>query len=302
MKICIIGGTGHIGMHLVRMFQEEGWSVVTVTSGRHPIPEGVTSVIRPYVRGDAEWGNVLREIGADVVVDILGTDVPSTYEAVKGTSRHLIACGSLWMYGEPKGVPTPEVTQGPCEFAGYALRYAELQEVLGRAQRDGVPFTAIMPPNICGPGKIPLEGMGGRSLDVHKAHQAGQPVPLPELGAVLIGPCDAEDVARGFFLSALQPQAAAGEIFNVGSAYALTARRFVEVYGEIYGSTIPIEWMSWKTYAEEISPDPGSNYHFRGHMCPDISKIRSALGYAPRYTPEETMARAVDWMRREGMI
>ena len=127
-------------------------------------------------------------------------------------------------------------------------------------------------------------------------------MPLPELGAVLIGPCDAEDVARGFFLSALQPEASAGEIFNVGSAYALTARRFVEVYGEIYGSTIPIEWMSWKTYAEEISPDPGSNYHFRGHMCPDISKIRSALGYAPRHTPEETMARAVDWMRREGMM
>ena len=69
-------------MHLVQMFQEEGWSVMTVTS-----------VIRPYVRGDAEWGNVLREIGADVVVDILGADVPLTYEAVKGVSRHLIACG-----------------------------------------------------------------------------------------------------------------------------------------------------------------------------------------------------------------
>lgn len=302
MKVCIVGGTGHIGMHLVRMFQEAGWSVVTVTSGRRPIPEGATSVICSYIRGDVAWGKMLQEIAADVVVDILGTDVPLTYEAVKGTSRHLIACGSLWMYGEPRVVPTPEATQSPCEFAGYATRYAELQEVLDRARRDGVAFTAIMPPNICGPGKIPLEGMGGRSLKVHQAHQAGQPVSLPEPGAVLIGPCDAEDVARGFFLAALQPKAAAGEIFNVGSAYALTARRFVEVYGEIYGSTIPMEWVSWKTYAEEISPDPGSNYHFRGHMCPDISKIRFELGYAPRYTPEETMERAVAWMRREEMI
>ena len=302
MKVCIIGGTGHIGMNLVRMFREEEWSVVTVTSGRNPIPDGVTSVIQPYGRGDAEWGEVLREIGADVVVDILGADVPSTYEAVKGTSRHLIACGSLWMYGEPKVVSTPETTQGPCEFEGYATRYAELQEVVDRSRRDGMPFTAIMPPNICGPGKIPLDGMGGRSAEVHKAHRKGQPVPLPEPGAVLIGPCDAEDVARGFFLAALQPEAAAGEIFNVGSAYALTATRFVEVYGEIYGSTIPIEWVSWKTYAEEVSPDPGANYHFRAHMCPDISKIRSALGYTPRYTPEETMERAVAWMRREGMI
>ena len=301
MKVCIIGGTGHIGMNLVQMFREEGWSVVTVTSGSRPIPEGVTSVIQPYGRGDAEWGDVLREIGADVVVDILGTDVPSTCEAVKGTSRHLIACGSLWMFGEPKAVPTPETTQSPCGFEGYATRYAELQEVVDRSRRDGMPFTPIMPPNICGPGKIPLDGMGGRSPEVHKAHRKGRPVRLPEPGAVLIGPCDAEDVARGFFVAALQPQAA-GELFNVGSAYALTATRSVEVYGEIYGSTIPIEWVSWKAYSEEISPDSGANYHLRAHMCPDISKIRSALGYTPRYTPEGTMDRAVTWMRGEGMI
>jgi nucleoside-diphosphate-sugar epimerase len=37
-------------------------------------------------------------------------------------------------------------------------------------------------------------------------------------------------------------------------------------------------------------------------MCPDLTKITTRLGYAPRYTPEETLARAVDWMRQQGMI
>lgn len=36
-------------------------------------------------------------------------------------------------------------------------------------------------------------------------------------------------------------------------------------------------------------------------MCPDISKIRK-LGYEPRYTPEESMERAVAWMRDRGMV
>jgi len=302
MKVCIVGGTGHIGANLVRMFRDENWSVVTVSSGRRPIPEGAASVVHSYRRGDPEWAGVLRAISADVVVDLLGADVPATYEAVKGSARHLIACGSIWMFGEPRVVPTPEVTQSPCEFDAYATRYAELQEVNARSRRDGMPFSAIMPPNICGPGKIPLDALGGRSAEMHRAHSKGEPVTLPAPGNTLIGPCDAEDVARGFLLAALQPEAAAGEIFNVGSAYALTASRFVAVYSETYGSTIPIEWVSWETYSEEISPNPGANFHFRAHMCPDISKIRSKLGYAPRYTPEETMARAVTWMRDEGIV
>jgi nucleoside-diphosphate-sugar epimerase len=32
-------------------------------------------------------------------------------------------------------------------------------------------------------------------------------------------------------------------------------------------------------------------------MLPDISKIRARLGYEPHYTPEQTLERAVDWMK-----
>lgn len=307
MKVCIIGGTGHIGKHLTPMFVREGDETIVITTGRTSVPQSglwakVQTVKQHYIRGNQEWAERLRSLEAEVVVDILGTDLPMTYEAVKGVCRHLIACGSLWMFGEPKIVPTPEVTQEPCIFTGYAQRYQELFEVKEKAKRDGLAFTAIMPPNICGPGKIPLEAMGGRSLDVHKAHQQGNPVPLPEPGTTLIGPCDAEDVARGFFLAAKQTDQAADEVFNVGSSYALPAWRFVEIYAGIYGSTIPINWMSWQEYVEKVSPDPGANYHFKAHMCPDISKISAKLGYDPRYTPEVTMARAVNWMREERLV
>jgi nucleoside-diphosphate-sugar epimerase len=37
-------------------------------------------------------------------------------------------------------------------------------------------------------------------------------------------------------------------------------------------------------------------------MCPSIKKISEKLGYKPSYTPEETMERAVNWMRENGMI
>ena len=37
-------------------------------------------------------------------------------------------------------------------------------------------------------------------------------------------------------------------------------------------------------------------------MQPDISKARKLLGYAPKYTPKQTLERAVNWMRGEGLI
>jgi nucleoside-diphosphate-sugar epimerase len=206
------------------------------------------------------------------------------------------------MFGLPHVVPTPEVTQAPCIFDGYAERYRQMLETRDRAVADGIAFTAIMPPNICGPGKVPLDAHGDRSVEVHRAHRRGAPVTLPEPGNVLIGPCDAEDVALGFFLAVQKPQAAAGQVFNVGSAYALTALQFVETYAAIYGSRIPIRWVSWETFEKDVMPEVGAHWHFKANMCPDISSIRTRLGYQPAFTPEQTMERAVRWMVERGVL
>jgi nucleoside-diphosphate-sugar epimerase len=307
MKVCVIGGSGHIGKNLVEMLVGDGHQVSIVTRGRTAIPSGgkwdkVTVIKREYRRDDEEWARFIRATAAEVMIDIPGTDVPATYDAAKQKCRHFIACGSVWMFGEPRVVPTPEETQTLCPFEGYAIRYRELHETRDKAARDGMAFTAIMPPNICGPYQIPLEGRGGRSIEVHKSHMRGEPVPLPEPGNTLIGPCDAEDVAQGFFLALQQRDAAAGEIFNVGSAYALTALQFIETYAQIYRVKIPIEWHTWADYSTKVLPDLGANFHFKAHMCPDLTKIAARLGYRPRYTPEETMSRAVSWMRSGGLL
>ena len=171
-----------------------------------------------------------------------------------------------------------------------------------RCRKDGVAFTAILPPNICGPGKVPLELHGGRDPEVHRAHARGEPVTLFRGCNTLVGPCDPEDVAQGFRRALENPQAAAGEMFNVGSAYALTAGQLVELFGEIHGVTIPVRWVSLEEFCRDVMPDPGASNHFLYHMCPDTTKIRGKLAYRPRYTPEESMRRAGEWMRREGLV
>ncbi len=309
MKTLVIGGTGHIGKFLVQMLLEDGQEVIVQSSGRTPVPVApngarVKYVGMPYAESlqNGSLLELLQNEQPQAVVDILQGQNAGVYHACRQAGvAQLVVCGSVWMFGRPKVVPTPAVAQTDCPFDGYAQRYAEMLAVLALAAQDGFAFTAIMPPNICGPGKIPLDGWGGRSLEAHRAHQRGEEVVLPDPGTNLVGPCDAEDVAQAFFLAVKHPEAA-GEIYNVGSAYALTSERFIATYGEIYGSSIPIRYVAPDVYAREILPDVGANFHFLAHMCPDIFRTALRLGYAPRYTPEQTMERAVRWMYEEGLL
>jgi nucleoside-diphosphate-sugar epimerase len=309
MKVVVIGGTGHIASHLVPMLAAEQIEVVVIARGKtQPAAEHGSDRVRTvqgeYRANDPQWSAVLREAAdnADTVIDLLGVDLAATFETVTDRCGHVIACGSTWMLGMPRRVPCPAVPQGQAFGEAYQRRWEVIQRLLAASGRTGPSFTAILPPNICGPGKIPLETRGGRSIDVHRELSRGAPVKLPAGADALLGPCDAEDVARGFFLALTQVARAAGRAFSVGSAHALTSSEFVAVYAELYGVRIPIERIPWEPFCRDVAPDPGARFHFEAHMCPDISEARQVLGYEPRFTPAQTMRRAVDWMRQRNLI
>lgn len=298
MKILIIGGTGHVASFLVPMLQEAGHEVVIGSRNKKPIPQRVKAV---YCDGNnIDSLTPLVNEGFEVVIDFPGTAY-NVFQVFKETASHVIACGSLWMYGYPKIVPTPELTQDKCMFEGYARRYQEILQMIEDSGKKKAVFTAIMPPNICGPYKIPLETMGGRNIEVHKQLQKGEKVYLPDGPEVLIGPCDAKDIARLFYLAVENREQSAGQIFNVGSKNSVTASEFVKIYAEIYGVDIPIEKVSWEKY-KQINPNISAYWHFYAHMLPDISKAQERLQYAPRYNVKETMTRAVEWMFEQKLL
>ncbi len=307
MRICVIGGTGHIGGVLVPLLVDAGHAVSVITRGKTPVPgdevwKDVALLEGEYRRRDEKWHRFIREIRADVLIDLLGIEAPGVYHELKSVTEHFIVCGSFWMYGQPKEVPTPEEMQNPCEFEAYATRYREILGLLNQAAHDGVAFTAIMPSNICGPGKIPLDCRGGRDIDTHRSHARGEPVQLPHGCNTLVAPCDVEDLARAFLLSVHQRETAAGELFNVGPPYALTMEKFIETYATIYRTEIPLAFVPWDEFLHQLLPDLSANYHFRAHMAPDIAKIRAKLGFMPQFTPEESMERAVNWMRDHALL
>lgn len=301
MKILIIGGTGHVGAFLTQILIAQGHDVVIASRG-HTAPPTHASIEGAHFvtcdSGDIASLTALSESEHfDAVVDFPGT-AWNVWNVFKDKAHHVIACGSMWMFGCPKVVPTPEQTQGPCMFDIYEVRYAQIGQMLCESLSHHAAFSAIMPPNISGPGRMPLDSLGGRSADVHHAGMRGETVYLPDGPEALICPCDAYDLASLFALAINDRTHAAGQIFNGGTEQALTATQFVNTLAEIYGTRIPIEYVSWEQYKNEISPSIGYWWHFYAHMCPDISKAKTLLGYRPRYTSQEAMRRAVEWAKR----
>lgn len=306
MRATVIGGTGHIGRFLVGQLVEDGCSVTVVSSGRSPLPrepgwDKVRHVTAKY-DGGPEWRRLMAELKPDLLVDIIQADLAGTYDAVLGVAKHYIVCGSVWMLGAPDVIPAPERFFGDALSPGYHRRLIIIQETLARSKAAGLPLTAVFPPNICGPGKIPLDTVGGRDVEVHRALAAGRPVMLPEGINTLIAPCDASDVAQVFRLAARRRDAAAGQIFNAGPPYAVTIPRLVEIFGEIHGVRIPIDWITAERFYKEVAPTTGQAAHFRYHMCPDTAKAAGLLGYRPRFTCEETLCRAIAWMKEQKLL
>ncbi|MBQ8295757.1 MAG: NAD(P)-dependent oxidoreductase [Clostridia bacterium] len=304
MKVLIIGGTGHVGTYLTRKLVANGHDVYVGTRGN--TQKGQTEYFQGAKcifcnAGDRESLQALKEYHFDTIVEFPGLAY-NVWQELEGSVSHIVACGSLWMFGYPHKVPTPEVLQERCFYEGYAVRFDQIQEMQAASGRAGTVFTAIMPPNICGAGKIPLDQYGWRELKYHREMAEGKTVYIPDGPECLISPCDAEDIASLFALAMENREKAAGQLFNAGSDYALTISEYIQAYADIYGVEIPVERVSWDRYIKEINPAQGAWWHFYAHMAPDITKAKTLLGYQPKYTPEQTMRRAVEWMKAEGLL
>ena len=308
-SVLVIGGYGHIGRFLVPRLVDAGWVVTVLTRGNQPLPDSPAwqGLRHRHITGDYQklteqhgWARIIDDVAPSAIIDILGRDTPAIVAAGPAGVRQVIVCGSVWMYGPPRQIPTPERTQGPFPFEFYRIRYRHIQELLAAA--SGPAVTAVMPSNIAGPGKIPLDPYGSRELAIHKAMHSGLEIVLPHDGQMLVGPTDAEDIAEVFALALDEVDKSAGRMFNAAAAYALTYADLVTTYSRIYGVEIPVRAVDWDEFDLIVRPDPVQRYHHEAHMCADITAARRILGYEPKYTPEAALQRAVEWMRSKEMI
>ena len=318
MKILIMGGTGFVGPRVVELLVEEGHGVAVFHRGRTvaDLPVGVEHILGDRERlGDST--DEFRRFSPEVVVDVapmLEEHARAVMETFGGLAVRVVAVSSgdvYRAYGRLTGLepgppdPVPLTEDAPLRERLYPyraeepraaddpLRWADEYEkiLVERAVMGdpGLPGTVLRFPAVYGPGD------GQRRLFPYlKRMDDGRP-------AILLGEGMArwrwtrwhvENVAAAVALAATDERAA-GRVYNVGEAEALTEAGWVGAIGGAAG---------WDGEVVSVPEDRLPGHLSMGldtsqHLFTDTSRIREELGYEEPVPREEALRRSIRWER-----
>lgn len=181
-------------------------------------------------------------------------------------------------------VPTPE-TKAPALASVYALsKYDQERLCLMVGAAYGIPTAALRFFNVYGPHQALSNPYTGVLAIFASRYLNDRPPLIFEDGYQKRDFVNVRDVARACRL-ALEAEAAAGDVFNVGSGQAYTVLEIAERMAKTLGKT-------------RITPEITGDYRVGDirHCFADIAKARAVLGYEPQVEFEEGLAELAEWL------
>ena len=315
MRVLVIGGTGHIGTHLIPRLVSGGCEVICASRGeREPYLSGNAwkqvrrvAIDRTREEEAGTFGERIAELDPDVVIDLICFKPESArhlVEALRGRIGHFLHCGTIWVHGPSVEAPTTE-EQPRRPFGEYGIRKAAIEEYLLReARTNGFPATVLHPGHIVGPGWAPINPAGNRNLEVFERLGAGREVCLPNAGLETVHHVHADDVAQSFTRAMARRSAAVGECFHVVSEAALTLRGYAERMAQWFGQTAWLTFLPFEEWKQTVSEqDAAMSWDHIAHSpCCSIRKARRLIEYQPRYSSLEAVQESVSWLMEHGKL
>ncbi|WP_414500384.1 NAD-dependent epimerase/dehydratase family protein [Zymobacter sp. IVIA_12111.31 C1] len=314
-RIVVIGGSGHVGSYLMPMLVELGHDVINVSRGalnpyhQHHAWSHIKNVRidRRKEEKDGNFGHLIANLEADIVVDMISFDLASTQQIVKalyGRVEHYLFCSSIWVYGRYTSIPSIE-SDPVSPIDDYGRGKAESEAWLMRqARREGFPATCFRPGHIVGKGWVPTTPQGNSDPNVFSRIIKGEEIALPNLGHETLHHVHAADVARWIILAIENRQASIGEIFNVVSSQAITLRGYAEQVYRWFDRTPNISFHPFNEWLEGLDKEYAENS--KGHIVRSsvhsIEKSQLRLGYQPYYTSLDAIHESVMSLIDAGII
>src|SRR5215510_6103186 len=300
MRILVTGGAGFIGSHLAEALLDRGdevWVLDDLSTGRlenlrtfadHPrfhFHEGSVlngATVRQLVAMCDLVFHVAAAVGVKYVLEhplrsihtnIFGTEV--VLEACARYRCRTILFSTSEVYGKSTAVPFAEDDDrlmGPTHKLRWSYAYSKaVDECLALAYWDQqqLPVTIVRCFNTCGPRQTGAYGMVLPSMVLRALR--GEPILVHGDGKQSRCFSAVSDVVRGTLLLA-DCDAAAGEIFNIGSDEEVTIAELAERVRATCGSTSPIERVPYEYIY-------GRSFEDMRRRVPDLSKIQRFVGY-----------------------
>ena len=196
------------------------------------------------------------------------------------------------IYGtpEPEHVPTPETYLGRFDFTASRSFYAAAKrfgETLCAAYQTqyGLPVKVVRPFHVHGPGLRRDDGRIIAAMIMLGLESAA--LELQSDGSATRTYGYVSDATVGFLQVLLSD--CNGEAFNVGADTPETSiLELATTISRLMGIHEPVK-------VRPTPPDAGSP----ARACPDLSKIRTRVGYEPRVSLEAGLERTIAWLRAQ---
>jgi nucleoside-diphosphate-sugar epimerase len=114
----------------------------------------------------------------------------------------------------------------------------------------------------------------------------------------------ADDVAQAFELALANPDAAAGQDFNIVAPSALNVRGLAHLGASWFGQAADLRSITWEQFAAATSADAydASWEHLLRNHYFSIDKARTLLGYQPAYEPDAAILESLRWLIDHGEL
>lgn len=308
MRCCIIGGSGFIGQHLVKVLTEQGKNVIVIgrnTISSRILPEGVR-----YFSGDFGDKDFLRKVLIDVdeIVDLSYASVPKTsfedpikdiiinlpshinlFEVASSLpiKKLVIVSSGGTVYGKAINLPIAE--DHPLEpISPYGItklvveKYAQMYYLIKK-----LPVICVRPSNAYGDGQKPFAGQGFVPTVIASALESKSITIFGENGSVR-DYIHVTDVATG--IAAALEKGQLGEFYNIGSGNGISNIQIIDMLSKIAN---PKGIVLKVNKVEERQFDVPSNIL-------DCSKLKNETGWTPKISLEKGLE--MTWNHYEGIF
>ena len=319
MKSLITGGAGFIGSHLAEELirrGEEVWVIDNLSTGRYENVAHLVGNPRFRLRIDTILDQEVMEelidrcdlvyhlaaaVGVRLIVDkpvetmetnILGAEI--VLKLANREKKKVIVSSSSEIYGKSDNIPFKEDDDrilGSTTMRRWCYSCSKaIDEFLALAyhQEKKSPVVIARMFNTVGPRQTGQYGMVVPRF-VQSA-LLGHPIQVYGDGEQTRCFTYVNDVVEALIGLAHSPQAV-GEIFNVGSEEEISINELARMVKKLTKSSSSIEHLPYEKAYEKGFED-------MRRRAPDLSKLRTLIGFSPRVSLEETLLKIIDYFKQ----
>jgi nucleoside-diphosphate-sugar epimerase len=313
MKVLITGGSGFLGINLVRyLFKQKITGVVILDIQDFDYPEKDQIV---FVKGDIRNKSVVARAmeGIDIVIhtaaalplykkdDIYSTDIGGTRNLLEAAFIHgvdrFIQISSTAVYGIPDHHPLIE--NDTLDGVGpYGIAKIKAEEVCLEFRKKGMCVPIIRPKSFIGPERL---GVFALFYDWAKD---GRGFPMIGSGNNRYQLLDVEDLCTAIYLTMIKEKSIVQDTFNIGAKEFTTMKEDYQAVLDYAGfgkriigfPALPVIWSLRVLETLKLSPLYKWVYETASKdSFVSIEKAERVLGFMPKYSNKDALVRNYKW-------